>query len=156
MKSKITLGLSVLLMLTACNHSEKLPNGEEKLSTDIINNPASASGRKSAESPAFNFAEDRHHFGEVSEGEVVSYTFVFTNSGGSDLVIASATGSCGCTVPEYSKNPVAPGSKGEIKVTFDTNGKSGMVSKTITLVANTVPATKVLTVSAEIISKNKK
>lgn len=156
MKSKIALGLSVLLMLTACNHSEKLPNGEEKLSTDIINNPASASGRKSAESPAFSFAEDRHHFGEVSEGEVVSYTFVFTNSGSSDLVIASATGSCGCTVPEYSKNPVAPGSKGEIKVTFDTNGKSGMVSKTITLVANTVPATKVLTVSAEIISKNKK
>jgi hypothetical protein len=146
-----------LAALSGCGQGpERLPNGEEKVATDIIHNPATAS--KSADStnvPEFSFTETKHHFGDIQEGEKVSYSFLFENSGQADLVIASVRASCGCTVPEYSKEPVAPGKQGHIKVTFDSQGKPGMQSKTVTVIANTVPATRVLTISAEVIAKKK-
>jgi hypothetical protein len=150
--------LLLLLPFIACNpKQEKLPNGENKLSPDIVDNPATANGiADSSTVPKFYFAESTHHFGEITAGEKVSYVFKFKNVGGSALVITQAKGSCGCTVPEYSKNPVQPGDEGEIKVTFDSNGRSGMESKTVTVLANTVPATKVLTISAEVIQPVKK
>jgi len=145
--------LLLIVSFLACNPpEEKLPSGESKLSPDIVNNPSTANGEAdSSTAPKFYFAETSHHFGEIKEGEKVSYVFKFKNVGGSQLVITQAKGSCGCTVPEYSKNPVAPGDEGEIKVTFDSNGRSGMESKTVTIVANTIPATKVLTISAEVL-----
>ena len=148
--------LSVLAV--SCNHKkETLPSGEEKVSPDIVNNPATASGNTDSKKPAqFEFENTQHHFGEITQGEKVSYDFKFRNSGGSDLVITQASGSCGCTVPEYSKEPIKPGGSGEIKVTFNSEGKSGMQSKTVTILANSVPATKVLTISAEILQPVKK
>jgi hypothetical protein len=145
----------LLCALSACvQPKDKLPSGEEKLDPSIVNNPVTASGQESKTSPPeFSFETTNHHFGEITEGEKVSFVFRFTNTGGSDLVIASAQGSCGCTVPEFTKEPVKPKQKGEIKVTFDSSGKSGMQSKTITIVANTMPATKVLTISAEVKKK---
>jgi len=150
--------IAVLLIVSACGQpKEKLPSGEEKLSPDIVTNTATASEQAASPEtktpPEFTFETSNHHFGEIEEGEKVSYVFKFTNTGGSDLVIASAQGSCGCTVPEYPKEPVKPNQKGEIKVTFDSSGKPGMQSKTVTLVANSVPATKVLTISAEVKQK---
>jgi hypothetical protein len=152
---KKSIYLLSLLVLTACVRPEEtLPSGEKKLDPSIVNNPATASGEKTRITPPeFTFETTSHHFGEITEGEKVSYVFRFTNTGGSDLVIASAQGSCGCTVPEFTKEPVKPNQKGEIKVTFDSSGKPGMQSKTVTIVANTVPATKVLTISAEVIKK---
>lgn len=148
-----------IIPILACNNPkpEKLPNGENKLSPDIVDNPATANGKAdTTKVPKFYFAESTHHFGEIKEGDIVTYIFKFKNVGGSQLVIAQAKGSCGCTVPEYSKNPVQPGDEGEIKVTFDSHGKSGMESKTVTLLANTIPATKVLTISAEVLQSVKK
>ena len=163
LKKIITLSFSVLILsFAACTQkTEKLPNGEDKLSPDIVNNPATASGNNvgttdTSKAAQFEFEESTHHFGEIVAGEKVSFIFKFRNSGGAPLVIAQATGSCGCTVPEYSKDPIPSGGKGEIKVTFDSNGKSGMVSKTVTILANTIPATKVLTISAEINQPAKK
>lgn len=150
--------LLFILSFLACNpKQEKLPSGENKLSPDIVNNPSTANGEAdSSKVPEFYFAETSHHFGEIHEGEKVSYIFKFKNVGGSQLVITQAKGSCGCTVPEYSKNPVPVGGEGEIKVTFDSNGRSGMESKTVTILANTIPATKVLTISAEVLQPVKK
>nr|HNH67158.1 DUF1573 domain-containing protein [Bacteroidia bacterium] len=68
----------------------------------------------------------------ITEGEIVSYNFKFKNSGKAPLIITQASASCGCTVPEYSKDPIAPGQEGFIKVTFNSEGKHGMTSKTIT------------------------
>ena len=152
------ISLLFILPFIACNHKqEKLPNGENKLSPDIVDNPATANGTADSSTvPKFYFAESSHHFGEITAGEKVSYVFKFKNTGGSALVITQAKGSCGCTVPEYSKNPVQPGDEGEIKVTFDSNGRAGMESKTVTILANTIPATKVLTISAEVIQPVKK
>ena len=152
-----TVGYASAVLLISCSHPPKKSNGEEKLSPDIVSNPASATGKAdSSMLPEFEFENTTHHFGEITAGEKVSYTFKFKNTGGSDLVIANASASCGCTVPEYTKAAVHPGDNGEIKVTFDSNGKSGMVSKTVTVLANTMPATKVLTISAEIIQPEKK
>ena len=157
MKIKIVYLLFLLPFLCCNSKQEKLPSGENKLSPDIVDNPATANGKAdTSKVPKFYFAETTHHFGEIKEGDIVTYIFKFKNVGGSQLVIAQAKGSCGCTVPEYSKNPVQPGDEGEIKVTFDSHGKSGMESKTVTVLANTIPATKVLTISAEVIQPVKK
>jgi hypothetical protein len=78
------------------------------------------------------------------DGEVVEHTFRFTNTGSKDLVISSASASCGCTIPNWPKEPIAPGEKGEIKVEFNSNGKKDMVTKDITILANTNPVKTIL------------
>ncbi len=144
--------LSTSLVLVSCDSKNEKAN-EAKISPEVVNNPATAN--KAAEPgvemiPVFTFETDNHEFGEIVQGERVTYAFKFKNTGNAPLVISNASASCGCTVPEYTKTPVEPGEEGYINVTFDSAGKSGMVSKTVTLIANTTPNTKVLTISADI------
>ena len=68
-----------------------------------------------------------------------------------DLIISSAQGSCGCTVPEWPKEPIKPGEEGKIAVTFNSSGKQGKQNKTITLVANTIPNTKVIALKGDVL-----
>ena len=76
--------------------------------------------------------------------------FVFTNTGDAPLIISQARGSCGCTVPTYSNEPIAPGATGKIGVKYDTN-RIGKFTKTITLTTNTVQKNKILTIKGEIL-----
>lgn len=141
-------------LLGSCGSSQ--PNEEKKISPEVVSNPASADPNAApgtAALPAFKFEKENHEFGEIVEGEKVTYTFKFTNVGNAPLVISSASASCGCTVPEYTKTAVQPGEEGEVNVTFDSAGRSGMNAKTITLIANTEPNTKVLKISADVQSK---
>lgn len=150
MKAKLfsIIILSTILLFAACNHEEK----QEGVSTDLINVPATASGTaEPGAAPVIVFNEEKHDFGSIQQGEKVSYSFVFKNTGGSDLVISSAQGSCGCTVPSFPKEPVKPGNEGKIDVVFNSEGKSGAVQKTVTLVTNCNPSTKILTISSTII-----
>ena len=101
------------------------------------------------------FSEYEHNFGKVSEGEKVAYVFKFENQGTSDLVIASATASCGCTVPEFDKKPIAPGKTGNLKVVFDTVGRFGMQSKTITVKSNAKNPVVLLKITAEVVQGNR-
>ena len=141
--------LSAAIITTSCNQNAD----QKEITTDLVNNPASATvDSTSDELPVFEFASEIHDFGTISQGEKVSYSFRFKNSGKTDLIISSAKGSCGCTVPEYPKNPIAPGEEGKIDVVFDSDGKSGKQNKTITIVANTYPSTKVLTIAGEVIA----
>lgn len=78
-------------------------------------------------------------FGTVTDGEMVDLTFKFKNVGQAPLIIEQASGSCGCTVPERPKEPIAPGAEGEIKVQFNSTGRVGNVTKFVTLRANTAP-----------------
>lgn len=94
------------------------------------------------EGPIIAFSEKLYDFGVIAQGDVVEYTFKFENTGTTPLKILSARGSCGCTVPKYSKEPIAPGEKGEVFVRFNSAGKSGMQNKTVTLVTNTTDKTK--------------
>lgn len=101
-----------------------------------------------------SFQEYEHNFGKVAEGEKVSYNFVFTNSGTGKLVILSATTSCGCTVPKYDTNPIAPGGKGNLEVVFDTSGRNGMQTKIITVRSNAVKREVLLKITADVISSD--
>lgn len=85
------------------------------------------------------FEEQRFDFGEATEGEVVSHTYKFTNTGTEPLIISRAKGSCGCTVPKYTTDPIAPGETGEMLVEFNTRGKKGRKSQKVTITANTNP-----------------
>jgi hypothetical protein len=98
------------------------------------------------------FREYEHNFGKVSEGEKVGYIFKFDNQGSANLVIASATTSCGCTVPEYDSRPVPPGGNGNLEVVFNTSGRNGMQTKTITVRSNAATPVVLLKITAEVVS----
>jgi hypothetical protein len=92
-----------------------------------------------ADTTTVEFKELEVPFGPIKQGEKFEHDFFFTNTGKTAMKIASAQGSCGCTVPEYPKEPVAPGATGKIHVTFNSAGKMGDQYKTITINANTRP-----------------
>lgn len=79
-------------------------------------------------------------FGTISEGAIVEHTFRFKNDGAYPLIINNISSSCGCTTPEWPKEPVGPGTSSNIKVRFDSKHKAGPQSKTITVYANTEPS----------------
>jgi hypothetical protein len=85
------------------------------------------------------YEQESFDFGVVNEGEVVTHVFKFKNTGTEPLTVTNAKASCGCTVPNWSKEPVAPGASGEIKVEFNSKGKPGNQSKRVTVTANTNP-----------------
>jgi hypothetical protein len=147
---KILLPIAVIAFLSSCGDTVE----NDTINTDSINNPITASSAEVDESkmPFFEFVEEIKDFGEITQGEVVSMTFRFRNVGQTDLIISSATGSCGCTVPEWPKEPIKPGAEGKIDVKFDSNGKQGMQNKTITLVANTIPNTKVIAIKGSVLT----
>jgi len=101
--------------------------------------------------PAMTFKETEFDFGDIKADKKVSHTFTFTNTGEAPLVIQSATATCGCTVPEWPKEPIAPGKTGSIKVEYDPSGRSGQQSKQITIMANTEPQVNQLTIKTNII-----
>lgn len=104
--------------------------------------------------PEIKFEEESHDFGTINEGDVVEHTFSFTNTGEKPLVISNAAASCGCTVPEWPKEPIAPGQTGEITARFNSTGKPNQQSKTITITANTFPEKNVLRIKANVLPKS--
>ncbi len=95
------------------------------------------SGGTERPGPTMKFEELDHNFGTIKQGESVTHIFKFKNDGKEPLIINTAVGSCGCTVPEYPKEPIRPNGAGEIKVTFNSTGKSGPQDKTITITYDT-------------------
>lgn len=94
--------------------------------------------------PVLKFKEQFYNFGEITEGDTVTHFFEFENTGTAQLLISSANASCGCTVPSYPEDPIAPGKTGKIKVTFNSKNKSGFQNKSITVYANTLPTENVI------------
>ncbi len=86
--------------------------------------------------PVFEFTQTSHDFGEINQGDKVSHTFKFSNKGQAPLVISRVQTTCGCTVPEWPKQPILPGQSGEIAATFDSKGKMGVQNKVITIHSN--------------------
>lgn len=96
------------------------------------------------------FDENSFDFGTVTEGEKVSHVYKFKNTGNEPLVISNAKGSCGCTVPQWPKTPIAPGEDGEIRVEFNSKGKPGKQTKRVTVTANTNPPQTFLTITGNV------
>lgn len=142
----------VAFLSTGCSSPSKDSNiPDNAINPDVINNPTTASGNSKDNVPVFQFTDTLHGFGEIMQGEKVSYAFRFKNVGKGDLVIRSANGSCGCTVPEWPKDPVRPGGEGIINVTFNSEGREGEQHKTVTLIANTMPANTILTITGNVL-----
>lgn len=99
---------------------------------------------------ALSFETNVFDFGTVKEGEIVEYEFRFTNKGKAALIIYDARSSCGCTVPEFPKDPIPPGDTSMLKVRFNTDGKTGKQVKTVTVQANTYPAESKLSLTGEV------
>lgn len=104
--------------------------------------------------PVITFEKTELDFGIVNEGEIVTHSFLFTNTGKSPLVIDKATASCGCTVPEWPKHPIGVGETAEIKVRFDTKNKPNQQIKTISITANTEPTLTRLRIKGFVTPKN--
>lgn len=143
---KLVAILLLGILAVSCNG-----NKQQEADVDIIRNPHSAQGYDSKEKmPAITFDEDMHDFGRLSAGENISYSFHFSNTGSADLVISSASATCGCTVADYPKGRIAPGEEGYVTVTFKSAGKSGQQFQEVTVVTNAQPSTVKLRIIAQV------
>ena len=131
--------------LVACQN-----DGSGKEANNILLN---YSDSVSFEGPKIEFNTISYDFGRVYEGERVGWYFKYKNSGDQNLVLLNVSAGCGCTIPDYSKEPLAPGKEGEIKVVFDSNGRSGHQDKSVSVETNGKPRLIELTITADIIEK---
>jgi hypothetical protein len=134
--------LAGVTALAACNNSN---NGN--LSTSMVDN---------GKTPKMVFDSASHAFGDIQQGDIVSWSFDFVNKGDGDLLISSAQTSCGCTVPDYPHEPIHPGGKGTIKVKFNSEGKEGVQEKSVTIFANTKPDRNILKITANVLKPAEK
>lgn len=119
------------------------------LSTDLVTSPKSAT-ESSNKQAAIKFDKEEHDFGTLLQGEVVTYSFHFTNTGNMPLIISEVGSSCGCTVGDYPHEPIAPGKTGDIKVTYNSAGHHGFQSRFLTVMSNTNPAKTTLRIKGTV------
>ncbi len=142
----IVLPILLLVLVVGCQEDSDSGKSVQEIQTDgkissIIRSPISADGKTDTVNVAkMAFENAVFDFGEVMEGELVKYVFKFKNTGKVPLVINNAHSTCGCTVPEWPKQPIPAGEEGEIKVQFDTKAKHDFQEKPVIISANTYPA----------------
>ena len=138
MKVFVFINLFALSLLAGCGSGSANKNsGSENFSSDT--------GKA-----VIVFKEYEHSFGKVEEGEKVGYIFRFENQGTGNLVIENAITSCGCTVPKYDRKPISPGKSGNMEVVFDTSGRNGLQTKTITVKSNATVPVVFLKITADV------
>ncbi|GGG31501.1 hypothetical protein GCM10011344_35490 [Dokdonia pacifica] len=146
-KGILVLGVLTAMIFTSCKE-----DATSKVKEDNVE-VAAARDAQATEFPVMTFDESEYDFGTIDKGNPVEHKFTFTNTGKAPLVIVDAKSSCGCTVPEYSKNPVAPGEKGELLVKYNASGTNA-ITKTITIKANTEKGTETLRIKAFVNAPN--
>lgn len=139
--------VAVALVAVSCQSSSK--NIREEAAANVQNavQPANQATAQTPQQPTvptgptttMTFSETEFDFGTVSEGEKVSHVYKFTNTGNEPLILSDAKGSCGCTVPKWPREPIAPGQTSEILVEFNSKNKSGARNQKVTITANTNP-----------------
>lgn len=134
------VGILAAFALTSCKDekaSQLFSDAEKQQQAESVVDPATA--------PVLTFESETYDFGNLPAGAKVDHYFKFTNTGKSPLVIKDAKGSCGCTVPEFPKEPIAPGKTDSIKITYDAGSQKGRQQKTVTLTTNTAKGKEVCT-----------
>lgn len=146
--STLVVLVVVASFLTSCSTS-----GDSKpITTEIIQNSKSLNDKAPAgEMPQFEFKETEKDLGMILEGEQVIHTFKYKNVGKGTLVISSVSSTCGCTVADFSKEPLAFGEEGSIEVMFNSEGRQGVQDKVITILANTEPNRIELRIKANVV-----
>ena len=99
------------------------------------------------------FKNESHDFGKIEDGVQATHTFEFTNTGTAPVVISNAQASCGCTTPDWSKEPIMPGKTGKVTASFNSQGRPGNFSKTVTVISNSETPQIVLSIKGEVNSK---
>lgn len=102
--------------------------------------------------PMFKFEEEIFDFGDIPEGPQVTHEFKFKNIGKEPLVLSNVKASCGCTTPNWPKEPVLPGKEAAITATYNTQGRVGPFTKAITITSNASEPNKVLTIKGTVLS----
>ena len=128
-------------------------NNLNKLEKNMMESPLTPqlnTSQKKLPKTQMKFKNDKHEFGNVEVNSENKYSFAFTNSGTEPLKISNAKGSCGCTVPNWPKEPILPGQSGNIDVVFrPSKGQAGSKqTKTVTVSANTSPENTILKITA--------
>lgn len=108
---------------------------------------------ENANAPVIEFTEETHDFGELNEGPQATYDFILKNTGKEPLIIASAKGSCGCTIPEWPQTPVLPGAEAKIHVKYNTQGRVGPFNKAVTITSNASEPTKRVYIKGTVIKQ---
>ncbi|HYG38743.1 MAG TPA: DUF1573 domain-containing protein [Cytophagales bacterium] len=140
---------------------ERVNQLEEKVATETSvgannENIVSSDTEPKGPLPVITFKEKSYDFGTIQEGEKVRHTFEFTNTGEAPLIIQNASASCGCTVPNWPHEPIAPGKSGKIDVEFNSAGKTGPQNKTVSITANTNPTLTTVNITTVIEAKDSK
>ena len=135
------------LILISCSN-----NQQYKITTDLVKNSQTAIENSDLVAmPSIQFEDEIFDFGKINQNESVSKDFYFKNTGDASLLIRSAKGSCGCTVPNWPRDPIEPGGEAILQVTFNSGNKKGKQNKIVTLVTNAIPSTKVLTIKGTVL-----
>jgi len=126
------LALSATIMLTACQGGAKGDAAATAMQPTQVKEPVDSSKFTTIE-----WIEQSKEYGKITEGQKLEVSFRFKNTGDKPLIIESVRPSCGCTVADPPKEPIAPGAEGEIKGSFNSEGKEGEQHKTLFVTANT-------------------
>jgi hypothetical protein len=132
MKKLLILLVSLSVFTSCLNNTDK-----EKLANSVSSAGNQTVTRDSANLTTIEWLDSAKHLGTITQGEVLKLDYRFKNTGNKPLIIASVRPGCGCTVADYPKEPIAPGETGIIKAEFDSKGKEGFQSKSISVDANT-------------------
>ena len=136
-------------------NSENTSNNAENtpVNTDVISNENTAGGDEAPKGEAIiQWDHQDHDFGKIHPNETKTHIFGFKNTGNIPLVIHDATATCGCTVPEKPKEPIAPGERGSLTVSF-TKSQGGEHRKTVTVTTNAKEAKQYLNIKAFVMDK---
>jgi len=104
--------------------------------------------------PKLIFKEETYSFGEVPEGPQVTHEFKFSNTGKEPLILSNVKASCGCTTPSWPKEPILPGKDAIILVTYNTQGRPGPFTKSITITSNADTPSKVIFIKGEVVKED--
>ena len=139
-------GILLLALVAAFNFTSCKEDASNKVKAENVEE-AAVRDAQAVVYPEITFSETEHDFGTIEQGTNVEHTFTFTNTGKAPLVITNATSSCGCTVPTWTKDPIAPGESGEMLVKFNGTGQN-QVTKTVNITANTEAGKEQLKIKA--------
>lgn len=103
--------------------------------------------------PKITFKESTHEFGNITQGDRVTHTFTYENTGNEPLIISDVRTTCGCTATNWSREPLAPGESATITVNFNSTGKMGIQNKVVTITSNAINATERIKIVANILPK---
>lgn len=163
MTKSVLFFAAVLMIFSACKdrNAEKriaelesrLADVEGKRTPSVTPTMTTPEEKPEGPLPVIAFETTNHDFGTIKEGDVVEYTYKFTNKGAAPLIIQGAQGSCGCTASDWTKDPVPTGGTGYVTAKFDSNGKKDLQNKTVTVTANTWPKQTVVHFKAMVTPK---